>query len=126
MKPNYLEWLKQADYDVDTAAFMYSGKRFFYTVFMCHLSVEKALKGLYQKTKQKVPPKTHNQIYLLTEIAVQLDEKNGRFVARLNEANIAARYPETIEKVQSIYTQEIALQILNQTREFLEWIKQQY
>ena len=58
MKPNYLEWLKQADYDVDTAAFMYSGKRFFYTVFMCHLSVEKALKGAISKKRAESTSKT--------------------------------------------------------------------
>ena len=33
------EWLKQADYDIDTAEFMFVGGKFFYAVFMCHLSV---------------------------------------------------------------------------------------
>lgn len=28
------EWLKQADYDMDTAEFMFSGERYFYAVFM--------------------------------------------------------------------------------------------
>jgi HEPN domain-containing protein len=48
MSKRHLEWLKQADYDLDTAEFMVSGKRYFYAVFMCHLSIEKAIKGLYQ------------------------------------------------------------------------------
>ncbi len=39
------EWLKQADYDMDTADAMFDNKRYFYAVFMCHLSIEKALKG---------------------------------------------------------------------------------
>ena len=42
------EWIRQADYDIDTAEFMFNGGRYFYAVFMCHLSIEKALKGLYQ------------------------------------------------------------------------------
>ena len=41
------EWFKQADYDMDTADYMHKGGRHIYAVFMCHLSVEKALKGLY-------------------------------------------------------------------------------
>ncbi|MDO9528114.1 MAG: HEPN domain-containing protein [Syntrophales bacterium] len=41
------EWLRQADYDMDTAEYMLSGGRYFYAVFMCHLSIEKALKGLF-------------------------------------------------------------------------------
>ena len=43
------EWLRQAEYDMDTATYMFDGGRYFYMVFMCHLSIEKALKGLYQK-----------------------------------------------------------------------------
>lgn len=43
------EWLRQAEYDMETAEFMLNGGRYFYAVFMCHLAIEKALKGLYQK-----------------------------------------------------------------------------
>ncbi len=58
------EWLKQAEYDMDTAEYMFKGGRFLYTVFMCHSSIEKALKGLYSQKLKKVPPKTHNLLYL--------------------------------------------------------------
>ena len=40
------EWLRQADYDLETAQYMLAGGRYIYAVFMCHLSAEKALKGL--------------------------------------------------------------------------------
>ena len=40
------EWRKQADYDIKTAEIMFDNKRYFYAVFMCHLSIEKALKGI--------------------------------------------------------------------------------
>ena len=43
------EWLIQADYDIDTAEYMLRGARNVYAVFMYHLALEKALKGLYQK-----------------------------------------------------------------------------
>jgi len=45
MRDKPQEWLKQADYDMDTAEFMFAGGRYFYAVFMCHLSIEKASKG---------------------------------------------------------------------------------
>ena len=69
MDKKILEWLKQADYDMDTAEFMCRGGRYFYAVFMCHLAIEKALKGLYQRNLQETPPKTHNLIYLLSKTA---------------------------------------------------------
>ena len=40
------EWFNQAGYDLRTADAMLSTGRYIYTVFMCHLSIEKALKGL--------------------------------------------------------------------------------
>lgn len=68
MSEKFEEWLRQADYDIETAVVMLNGGRHFYAVFMCHLAVEKALKGLYTEVLAKTPPKTHNLIYLLNAI----------------------------------------------------------
>ncbi|MFB3895377.1 MAG: HEPN domain-containing protein [bacterium] len=57
------EWFKQAEYDLDTAKVMFNSGRYFYTIFMCHLSIEKALKGLYAKVFGKDPIKTHDLNY---------------------------------------------------------------
>jgi HEPN domain-containing protein len=97
------EWLKQSDYDMETARFMFEGGRYFYSVFMCHLSIEKALKGLYYEKMKEVPPKVHNLVYLLNKIGIKPVEDLGRFVIKLNEANIVTRYPEDIEKLKSDY-----------------------
>ena len=35
------EWIKQSDYDMDTAKYMFNGGRYAYIVFICHLAVEK-------------------------------------------------------------------------------------
>jgi len=126
MDKRTLEWLKQADYDTDTAEFMCAGGRYFYAVFMCHLAVEKTLKALYQQKLQETPPKTHNLVYLLNRIGLRPDQDKSRVIARLNEANIATRYPDDIDKLQSDYSQEIAARILAQTKEILKWIKAQF
>lgn len=126
MNNKFLEWLKQAEYDINTAEFMYDGGRFFYAVFMCHLAVEKALKGLFQQKLQETPPKTHNLVYLLSKIGIRPDENIGRIITKLNEASIATRYPDDIDVLQRNYTQAVTKQILSQTKEALEWIKRQY
>jgi len=120
------EWLKQADYDMDTAEFMFNGGRFFYTVFMCHLSIEKAMKGLYQERLKETPPRTHNLVYLLNKIGVKPAETIGRFVIKLNEANVVTRYPEDIDKLQKDYTQVVVKDMLIRSKEVLGWIKKQY
>jgi len=48
------EWFKQADYDLDTARAMFDSGRYIYTIFMCHLSIEKALKGVYAGKFEKI------------------------------------------------------------------------
>ncbi len=68
---------------------MFKAGRYFYAVYMCHLSVEKAIKGLYQEKLNELPPRVHNLIYLLNKIGVKPSEENGKFLIRLNEANIA-------------------------------------
>ena len=126
MNNKFPEWLKQAEYDINTAEFMYDGGRFFYAVFMCHLAVEKALKGLFQQKLQETPPKTHNLVYLLSKIGIRPDENIGKIITKLNEASIATRYPDDIDVLQRNYTQAVTKQILSQTKEALEWIKRQY
>jgi HEPN domain-containing protein len=65
------EWLKQSVYDMDTAEYMNKGGRNIYAVFMCHLAVEKALKGLYNEKILETPPKTHNLILLINKIDIK-------------------------------------------------------
>jgi HEPN domain-containing protein len=126
MDKRALEWLRQADYDMDTAEFMAKGDRYFYAVFMCHLAIEKALKGLYEQNLHETPPKTHNLLSLLDKIGLRPDVERGTFITSLNQANLATRYPENIDKLQSEYTPQITSRILTQTRETLEWIKKQF
>jgi HEPN domain-containing protein len=120
------EWLKQADYDIETAEFMFAGGKFFYSVFMCHLSVEKAMKGLYQEKLGETPPKTHNLVYLLKKIDVRPPEPAGKFIIKLNQASVVTRYPEDIDHLQSQFTQPVVTDILVKSRGILQWIKEQF
>ena len=117
------EWQKQADYDLETADFMFQGGRYFYTVFMCHLSIEKALKGLYHKKLDEIPPKTHNLVYLINKVGFKPPEEIGRFLVKLNQASIVTRYPEDLAVLQREYTQTIVKEMLSKTRGTLEWIR---
>jgi len=119
------EWIIQADFDIETAEFMFQGGRYFYAVFMCHLSLEKALKGIYCEKLQDIPSKVHNLVFLINKTGITPTEKLGKFIVKLNEANIATRYPESLEKLQKAYTKTITKEIILNTKEALAWIKQQ-
>ena len=120
------EWMIQSDYDMDTAEYMHSGDRNIYAVFMCHLSIEKALKGLYYEKKRSIPPKSHNLIYLLNEIGINLPVEYGKFIVKLSEASIPTRYPENLGKLHKAYSQAVVKDILTNGRELITWIKRQF
>ncbi|MFQ6109161.1 MAG: HEPN domain-containing protein, partial [Candidatus Aminicenantales bacterium] len=58
-------WLDSARYDLETAEHMLNAGRYIHTIFMCQLSLEKALKAKVQEITGKIPPKTHNLRYLI-------------------------------------------------------------
>lgn len=105
---------------------MYNSGKFFYAVFMCHLSIEKAIKALYQEQLKEIPPKTHNLVYLLKKIDIKPTEEAGKFLVKLNEASVATRYPEDIEKLQMQCTKNDVKNMLAESRKVLEWIKAQF
>ena len=119
------EWFRQADYDMDTADFMYKGGRYIYAVFMCHLAVEKALKGLYYEKIRDIPPKSHNLVSLLNKTGIKPPEASGKFLVRLSQASIPTRYPENLARMQHAYTENIVRDILTSGNEVITWIKNQ-
>lgn len=120
------EWLKQADYDIDTAEYMLKGGRYLYAVFMCHLSIEKALKGLYESRLQEIPPKTHSLVGLLDRMEIRPPDNLARTILRLNDTHITTRYPEELAGLQKLYSSEIASELLTAGKDVLKWIKTQF
>jgi len=117
------EWLKQADYDMETAEIMFDNKRYFYAVFMCHLSIEKALKGLYTQKLNKTPPKTHNLIFLVEKIKLELSEDLYDFIFTLNGVSVPTRYPDELQKLQKDYNTVKTRVLLEKSKEALKWLK---
>lgn len=119
------EWFKQAAYDLKTAEIMFENKRFIYAVFMCHLAVEKGLKGIYQYRLNDLPPKVHNLIYLVEKIGLSPSEKLYNAIFELNRVSIPTRYPDDLAKMKSEYTKKNTLEIINICKEVLKWLKNQ-
>jgi len=119
------EWLKQADYDMGVAEFLFKGAKYSYTVFMCHLSIEKALKGLYIQILNEEPPKIHNLIYFVEKLKLNPPDDLLNFLVILNRMNIATRYPDELEKMLKEYDKDRTKKLLIKSKETLEWIKTQ-
>lgn len=117
------EWFRQADYDVDTAEYNFKGGRHFYAVFMCHLAVEKALKGIIHQRTGTPPPKGHHLVALSSQAGLKPPNDVMKFLAILNEVDVTTRYPETLEKMARIYPEKKVDEMIKGTREAIRWIK---
>ena len=53
MKSMTEHWLNLAEYDLETARAMLQSERYLYVTFMCHLTLEKALKGLIAEQQEE-------------------------------------------------------------------------
>lgn len=124
MAKDQKEWFRQADYDMETAQTLFDGKRYIYAVFMCHLSIEKALKGLYYKKLGKQAPKTHNLMYLIQESELECPENVKEFIAKLNRESIVTRYPEDIRSMSKDYNKKNTKEIITNSKEALEWLRE--
>ena len=124
MKEETKNWLEMVDYDLMTAKQMFKTGRYVYVIFMCHLSIEKTLKAIVCEETNKVPPKTHDLIYLISLGKVELSADLLDFVGMVNNAGVVTRYPEDLSKLISSYPKEVTIRYLNKAVEVIKWIRQ--
>jgi len=120
-------WLAIADDDLDTAKSLLNGKKYRYIGFMCQQAVEKALKAIIQVScaEGEIPPKVHHLVRLanLAGVTKDLSDEQKSLIDNINPMSIEARYPEYKERVLDDVTVEDCKLFVEQTEEFLCWIK---
>lgn len=119
------KWLEMSNYDQETAYAMFRSRRYVYCIFMCHLAVEKALKGLYWEFTEKFPPKTHSLLFFVKELNLRLPKDLLDFIGKLNDASVVTRYPEDLQRIVKAYPRRVAQEYLHTTDEVLRWIRSQ-
>lgn len=123
MNKHISNWIKSSNYDFKTAEHMFKTGRYVYVLFMCHLSVEKLLKALYETIFKKNAPKTHNLVYLLKASAIELPEKHLETLESLNDLSIITRYPEDIDAMVKAFKRKKVEDYLKKTKEMIKWLK---
>ena len=121
----YEEWFFQSDYDLETAQQMLQSGRNIYCIFMCHLSLEKALKGLFIKRFNEIPPKLHDLRYFVDRLSLLPKDTHLNFIMGLNRMGVISRYPEDLRNMIKLFSQEQTNKIYEQTKEIQLWLKQQ-
>ena len=93
-------------------------------LFTCQQAIEKMLKALVSKKHQeRFPPKIHDLVKLLTIAGIEAPDEKKEFLAKLNYYYLETRYPAELSEISKLIKRQTALDIFNETREMLTWLK---
>jgi len=119
------EWFFQADYDLGTALSLFESSRYIYAIFICHLSLEKALKALYIERLAKLPPKIHNLVYIIEEMDLDVKSEDDAYLDLINDVSVLVRYPQDLKTLLGHYGETDTKEILEGADRVIKWIKKQ-
>lgn len=123
MKKEVENWLRSAEYDLETAEHMFKAGRYIYTVFMCHLALEKVIKAKVEEVTDTTPPKTHDLEYLVELGRLSPDKGMEQFIVELSNLSVVTRYPSDFQRMFADFSKGRAENILTKTKEVFQWIK---
>jgi HEPN domain-containing protein len=85
----------------------------------------KWLKALILNRSGEFPPRIHQLIHLAEAAGAPVDEEQADFFRELSFYYIQSRYPDDIPDPASI-SKELALRVLNTTKEMISWLETLY
>lgn len=118
MKEEIKGWWNKAKDDFEKAKILFNNEKYDGTAFFCQQSVEKALKALTIKEKNKL-----KKIHDLVELGkgINLPKNFIEYCKELTLAYIYSRYPD-IKEEKNI--KDISNKFLSYTKEILKWIEE--
>lgn len=93
-----------------------------HALFFLHLSIEKGLKALFVQNMSQFAPLTHNLLMLAQKAGVNIELPDSQLLSDINEFNLATRYPNEIEEIQKIATDEFTSKFLAEGQRIQLWI----
>ena len=116
-------WKKGSDEDWESVRRMVeSTQEYHWCLFVMHLSMEKALKGLVAKKIGDPPPEIHNLVRLADLADLELTEQQVLLLEQVNQFCLASRYPEEQLELRKLATREFALEYLERLETFRQWL----
>jgi HEPN domain-containing protein len=118
-------WFSMAEYDLETARVMHVGGRYLYVGFMCHQTIEKALKGLIVKRQGVQPPYSHNLTLLAEKTGCygRFSDEQKDVLDMLDPLNIEARYPTYKDQLFKTLSKERCDHIIAATEGLYAWLR---
>jgi HEPN domain-containing protein len=116
-------WTDTGNYDLKSGEFMQKSGRYVYTAFLCQQALEKYLKALHIKKYSKEAPRTHNLVYLVGLLELEIGEDRLKLLTDLTSYYIEGRYPTYKQKISKVLNKKKAESILSETKRIMKWLK---
>lgn len=119
-------WFDSAEYDLQTARAMLETRRMLYVGFMCHQTIEKALKGYFVTHKPNDELPYIHKLMRLANLCMLSNEMNDDqldLLDTLSPLNIEARYPLQKERLLSSLTVPRCEKMIEETEALFQWIR---
>jgi len=126
MKLHVAYWKQSAQRDWNVARDLFQLKHYDGCLFYCHLTLEKALKGLVVLQTGKAAPFSHNLEQLASLAKLALDEEQRKQLQIITTFNVAARYPEEKLALHKKATKRFAEEYLEIVKSLHLWLKKHY
>ncbi len=123
MKPDTKVWHDQSQEHLKDAEFCLQGTRYGLSLYCYHQALEKILKAAIVEIADKIPPKSHQLDFLLTETTIPVDNQQWfEELAKITQHFWRVRYPDIRMTKAYASKAKIAL-IVKSFAEVYLWIK---
>ncbi len=120
MKEEARPWLEKADENLDLAEYLFEGARYAPTCYMCQQTLEVLLKAAVIELAGKRHPKIHTLVKLAKEAGLKLSPEQDATLKEIAKHYYQVRYPDFVKHK---YNRQTAEEVLSQTKELYQWIK---
>jgi HEPN domain-containing protein len=125
IQKNIEYWVITAEHDLNTAQSMFDSGHYDWSLYIGHLILEKILKANYVKALKEIPPKTHDLLYLVNNIELEIDDDKYQVLEKANNYQLEARYPDEKLNFYKLCTKEFTEPRFKEIIEVYEWLKSQ-
>lgn len=87
-------WKSSSKKDLQIAEELFESKRYNYSLFFLHLSIEKLLKGIFVTKMNEAAPAIHDLVNLAKRAKISLTQVQTKQLEEISKFNIAARYDD--------------------------------
>ena len=115
-------WLKGTEMDFELAKRLFKLKYYVYSLYFCHLALEKALKSQVVRVTGKTPPLIHNLLTLASISKIEITKNQENFLKQMNRYQIETRYPDAKYSIYQVATRKLTGEMLKETEVFLKWL----